>query len=140
MALQLAVPSDLRVGRVRRERRCRVGAASEGKLDGREAGERAKYTSREHAGHQRRREAPVHKHEQQFGSADLRVRRRAAGTFWAAISASRGQFGSGKVRCDRLNRARRAAAAPRSAAASVKLGEELDQRWTESPQKTKLRY
>ena len=138
MALQLAVPSDLRVGRVRRERSFRVGAASEGKVEGRDAGERAKYTSREHAGHQRRREAPVHKHEQQFGSAEERVRRRVRRTFLAVIFACRGRFGSGKVRCDRLNRARRAAAAPRSAAASLKLGEELDQRWDELPQKTKM--
>ena len=45
MALQLAVPSDLRVGRVRRERRSRVGAVSEGKLEGRAAGEEVEYTS-----------------------------------------------------------------------------------------------
>ena len=140
MALQLAVLSDLRVGRIRRERRSRVGAVSEGKLDGRDAGERAKYTSREHAGHQRRREAPVHKHEQQFGSAEERVRRRVPRTFWAAVFACRGRFGSGLLRCDRLDRARCAAAAPRSAAASVKLGEELDQLWDESPQKTKSPY
>ena len=138
MALQLAVPSDLRVGRVRRERRYRVGAVSEGKVEGRDASERAKYTSREHAGHQRRREAPVHKQEQQFGSAEERVRRRVPRTFWAAIFASRGRFGSGLLRCDRLDRARCAAAARRSGVNSSEALRGLDQLSTELGRPTEL--
>ena len=137
MALQLAVLSDLRVGRIRRERRCRVGAVSEGKVEGRDAGERAKYTSREHAGHQRRRDAPVHKHEQQFGSAEERVRRRVRRTFCAAIFACRGRFGSGLLRCDRLDRARCAAAARRSGASSSEALRGLDQLSTELGRPTK---
>ena len=106
-------------------------------MEGRDAGERAKYTSREHAGHQRRREAPVHKHEQQFGSAEERVRRRVPRTFLAAIFACRGRFGSGLLRCDRLDRARCAAAARRSGVNSSEALRGLDQLSTELGRPTK---